>query len=253
MTAVEAWVGAFAASDHLFTTCPAFGRIKPWGDEWPRRTAGPVDPHGGDICGWCVRVWDSQNREEPARICGIEGCGGEHEARGYCWKHYWRLITHGNPMHTKPTWRETFWRHVEVTGFCWIWIGRLSEQGYGLYHPGRNEAGQAITGQAHRVAYELLVGDIPDGLQLDHLCRIPACVNPDHLEPVTARENVLRSFSPTAINARKTHCKWDHEFTPENTYRPPNQPTKRKCRTCARIKALAAYHRRRAAQLGAAA
>lgn len=105
-----------------------------------------------------------------------------------------------------------FWAKVEPTGFCWNWTGHRNKTGHGRFHPTRN---RSIA--AHRFAYELLVGPIPEGLHLDHLCRNTACVNPDHLEPVTLKENVLRGFGITAQAARATHCKNGHEFTPENT------------------------------------
>jgi hypothetical protein len=78
---------------------------------------------------------------------------------------------------------------------------------------------------AHRVIYEYLVGPIPDGLSIDHLCRVRHCVNPAHLEPVTHRENVLRGQAPTAVNGRKTRCKRGHEFN--RTVR-----NGRRCYTC---------------------
>ena len=83
---------------------------------------------------------------------------------------------------------------------------------------------------AHRVAYELTNGPIPDGLELDHLCRVRHCVNPSHIEAVTHRENTLRGTGPIPHRARQSHCKHGHEFTPENTYRLPNGC--RHCRTC---------------------
>ena len=87
----------------------------------------------------------------------------------------------------------------------------------------------AIIG-AHRYAYEQVRGPIPAGLELDHLCRNPSCCNPDHLEPVTPRENKLRGTSPTAENARRTHCRRGHPFTQRNTYRRPDG--RRYCRAC---------------------
>lgn len=101
------------------------------------------------------------------------------------------------------------WTVDPATG-CWLW-DRPKTHGYGqVWWDGTNR-------RAHRVIYELLVGPIPVGLQIDHLCRTPACVNPAHLEPVTARENTLRSLSPTAVNARKSHCQNGHPFDEANT------------------------------------
>ncbi len=85
---------------------------------------------------------------------------------------------------------------------------------------------------AHRAVYEWLVGPIPDGLQIDHLCRNPGCINPSHMEPVTPRENVMRGDTIAAENAAKTHCKHGHEFTAENTYVWPKKPNSRSCRRC---------------------
>lgn len=124
----------------------------------------------------------------------------------------------------------TFNRFVEkvtLTPDCWFWRGATDRYGYGqLRISGRLE-------KAHRFAYECLVGPIPDGLVIDHLCRTPGCVNPEHLEVVTNRENMLRSHLTLAvINAKKTHCRKGHEFTPENTRIRPNGS--RACRACSR-------------------
>jgi hypothetical protein len=83
---------------------------------------------------------------------------------------------------------------------CWEWTACKIKTGYGRV---QMKEGPKL---AHRIIYELLVGPIPEGLTLDHLCRNRSCVNPSHLEPVTMRENCLRGTGPTAINARKTHC-----------------------------------------------
>lgn len=99
----------------------------------------------------------------------------------------------------------------EPNSGCWLWPGVWSLKGYGIV----NVRGRDY--RAHRVSYEHFRGPIPEGYFIDHLCRVRCCVNPDHLELVTNKENVLRGFGPTAMNARKTHCKWGHEFTPENT------------------------------------
>jgi hypothetical protein len=104
-------------------------------------------------------------------------------------------------------------------GPCWLWLGPPNSDGYGHIGEGPHK-GRLL--KVHRVTYELLVGPIPEGLELDHLCRVRLCVNPVHLEAVTNRENMLRGVGVCALNARKTHCKHGHEFTPENTYRVKN-------------------------------
>ena len=105
---------------------------------------------------------------------------------------------------------------------CWEWTSFKDEDGYGgVWLNGR-------TARAHRVMYELLVGPIPDGLQLDHLCRNKACVRPDHLEPVTLAENVRRAADT------KTHCPQGHAYAGPNLYVYPNGS--RACRICARAK-----------------
>lgn len=116
-------------------------------------------------------------------------------------------------------------RYIEKTPTCWLWRGEL-RKGYGrvLFGGGRLSA--------HRVVYEMEVGPIPEGLVIDHLCRNHACVNPEHMEPVTQRVNVLRGVAPAAANARKTHCLRGHAFDDENTY--PVRVGGRGCRACDR-------------------
>jgi hypothetical protein len=114
-------------------------------------------------------------------------------------------------------------------GVCWPWSGGVNSQGYGVFHPVHG-----VSVLAHRHAYELLVGVIAEGLNIDHLCRERTCVNPSHLEPVTQRENLLRGLTVTASNARKSECPQGHPYTPENTYRSPSKPNGRRCRACAR-------------------
>jgi hypothetical protein len=110
---------------------------------------------------------------------------------------------------------------------CWIWTGPLNRPG----GYGRVAVGGGRMGLAHRVAYELLVGPIPEGKQLDHLCRNRACWNPEHLEVVTGKENTLRGIGRTAANAAKTHCNRGHELAGDNLYVYDGQ---RKCRACKR-------------------
>lgn len=128
----------------------------------------------------------------------------------------------------KPTVSERFWAKVEKTPTCWLWDGALAGPGrcYGRFYDRGNIP-------AHRWAYEQARGPIPDGLVLDHVCRQTRCVNPDHLEPVTNRTNVLRGIGPSAINARKIHCKRGHLLTPENTCKTSRSPLARgACRQC---------------------
>jgi hypothetical protein len=120
-----------------------------------------------------------------------------------------------------------FWSKVEPTGFCWNWTKHVDEDGYGYFRKG----GKAV--RVHRWSYENLVGPIPDGLVLDHLCRNRRCVNPDHLEPVTRRENTLRGYTLAAAQVKRTHCPNNHEYTPANTIK--NGDGKRRCRTCKNI------------------
>lgn len=125
---------------------------------------------------------------------------------------------------------ERFWSKVDKDGpgGCWVWMAGRSAQGYGRFWI------DGDTRAAYRVAYEVLVGPVPDGLQLDHLCRNRACVNPGHLEPVTVVTNVMRGVSFAAENARKTACLRGHEFTAENTY--IDRRGRRLCRECQRAR-----------------
>lgn len=127
----------------------------------------------------------------------------------------------------KQTTEERFWAKVDKNGpgGCWLWTAGTSK-GYGQFLNG-----------AHRVSYEMLVGPIPEGLHIDHLCRVRACVNPDHLEPVTRKENILRGVGAPAVNARKTHCSQGHPYNDENTYAytyANGKESRRDCRACQR-------------------
>lgn len=120
---------------------------------------------------------------------------------------------------------ERLFAKVDATGICWLWTGAKNRGGYGAISKGRREGAAVV----HRVVWELLVGPIPEGADLDHLCRVRACCNPDHLEPVSRAVNVARG-SHRAGAPRRTHCKRGHAFTAENSI--PNGPNGRACRIC---------------------
>jgi hypothetical protein len=125
---------------------------------------------------------------------------------------------------------ERFWRQVAKTpDGCWEWTGCQQGTGYGRFNAGNNKMVYA-----HRYAYELLVSPIPEGFEIDHLCRVRHCINPAHLEAVPPIINNHRSLG----NASKTHCPQGHEYTPENTYIPPRGHRKRACRACRRAAKL---------------
>ena len=171
--------------------------------------------------------------------CSLSNCSRPAKKRGYCQGHYLRLWRYGSPLAGAPiratlplfmSLTERFWYRVNKTESCWLWTGPLATLGYGrMRFEGR-------TYPAHRLAYILVKGSVPDDLPLDHLCRIPLCVNPDHLEPVTTRINTLRGISPAAQNAVKTHCPQGHPYSETNTQRFRG---KRRCATCHRVKEAA--------------
>lgn len=114
-----------------------------------------------------------------------------------------------------------------VEGGCWVWTGAMSEQGYGITWAGHR------TIKAHRYVYEFAVGPVPEGMDLDHLCRCRACVNPAHLEPVTRSENLRRGHA-AAPRPLPTHCKRGHAYDEANTY---TWRGRRNCRACHALRA----------------
>lgn len=185
------------------------------------------------MCRWRNTRMADPTIDRAAKGCKVQGCDRPHTARGWCARHYARWRKYGDPEAGGPE-RENnvrgapearFWAYTRaIPDGCWEWQGSLDQEGYARF-----QVGQKIV-KAYRWSYEQFVGPVPDGQVLDHLCRNRACVRPDHLEPVENRENILRGVGVTARNARKTHCKRGHEFTPENTY--TEKGGRRTCRTC---------------------
>lgn len=178
--------------------------------------------------------------------------------RGMCLKHYTRWRKYGDPLVKRNRWdgetpADRFWAKVNKNGPlpeqrpelgpCWVWTGATMGSGYGHFR--MNGSGHG----AHRIAYELSGGVIPDGLELDHLChpgdgscpratcRHILCVNPAHLDPVTSIVNMKRGATFIAANVAKTHCPAGHEYTPENTRIRigPSGNENRSCKQCQRL------------------
>lgn len=133
-----------------------------------------------------------------------------------------------------------FWAKVDASGDCWQWTGSNHGTGYGNFR-----VHQAHNQFAHRFAYMVLVGPIPSGLTIDHLCRNRGCVNPDHFELVSRGVNALRGYGQSAINARRTHCVAGHDLS-IHAYPPPRRG--RQCRLCHQARARQQQIRRRAAK-----
>lgn len=119
----------------------------------------------------------------------------------------------------------------EPNSGCWLWTASVNEKGYGAFKLN----GKAVS--AHRFAYEAFVGPIPEGLHIDHLCRVPCCVNPTHMEPVTSRENRLRGKDG---NTKKTHCPKGHPYSGDNLY---VRNGRRHCRACRTVSSYETYRR----------
>lgn len=123
--------------------------------------------------------------------------------------------------------------HISKSDDCWVWLGKPANTGYGQIGFGKRN--ERVTKNAHRVVYELLVGEVPEGKQLDHLCKNRLCVNPAHLEPVTQRENLLRGDGIPAVNAAKTHCVRGHKLSGDNV-RTYGLRGGRQCIQCVRMR-----------------
>ncbi len=190
---------------------------------------------------------------ELRKECTIEGCSGVLLARGWCCKHYNRWAKHGDPTFTliaMGTPEARFWEHVDRRGpgECWPWKASISMgNGYSkfTYYVG----GKQLTVSGHKFIYELIHGPVALGFQVDHVwargCRLRHCVNPAHLEAVTAKENTRRA------KALITHCPRGHPYDGPNLYLHPDGS--RKCRACMRISQVAYQARKRADVVSASA
>ena len=162
------------------------------------------------------------------RTCAVDDCDRPVHGHGWCQRHLRFWQRNGDLAPRRLRGYDDFSRifaKVDTSGDCWHWTGGRDAKGYGLY-----ATNEGVTTRAHRTVYETLVGPVPEGMTLDHLCRNTACVNPDHLEVVTGRVNTLRGYNPAATNARKTHCLRGHEFAGDNLIVLASGA--RQCRTC---------------------
>lgn len=172
--------------------------------------------------------------------CGVLACTNKLHTGGYCAKHAYRYYRYDDPLgggperiHGDPTAR--FWSKVDQPSpyCCWEWVGTVSRLGYGQFSTTTPDSPNGKT-FAHIFAWNLLVGPVPDGLELDHLCRNTVCVNPDHLEPVTHQENVRRGRAGLHMRtkaAAATHCSKGHPWDETNTY-VHAKTGKRSCKAC---------------------
>jgi hypothetical protein len=128
---------------------------------------------------------------------------------------------------------ERFFSKILDTGTCWLWMGYVSTQGYGIFYI------QSEPVHAYKVSYMFFKGPVPKGLEIDHVCRVRHCVNPVHLEAVTHQENMRRG-----LYGQKTHCPKGHPYSPENTYKSPRKQH-RVCKTCRRIGVAMCENRRK--------
>ena len=140
------------------------------------------------------------------RVCSVDGCNGAYEAKGLCGKHYKRLKTHGSPEENSRTHApldDRFWRYVEKTDDCWMWVGgSKSQNGYGMIQIDGKRSSKVL---AHRLSYEIHKGVIPDGMVVMHNCDNPSCVNPDHLSLGTQSQNIIDAFAKGRKMSKPPH------------------------------------------------
>lgn len=117
---------------------------------------------------------------------------------------------------------------VDNDDACWLWLAAINDGGYGIFHLAKT--GKSV--RAHRYSYEFFVGNIEEGLDVDHVCRVRACINPYHLEPVTRQVNLLRGIGLPALEILRTHCPQGHPYNMANTH--IRKSGARRCRACDR-------------------
>lgn len=191
---------------------------------------------------------DRPRRTRCTDPCAASGCEKTATSGGYCGPHYHRNRKYGDPLGGTTarglTESQRFWPKVDRRGSdeCWPWTAAVTDKGFGQFG-----YGIASTIQTHRWVYEAVNGLLDPGQVVDHTChgrdllckpgnscRHRRCCNPSHLEAVDPLVNVARGRSFSAVNAAKTHCKWGHPLTPENSY---GRNGRRQCKTCARARA----------------
>ncbi len=202
--------------------------------------------------GWCNRHylrWRRHGRptgggqlRRPAGAterCLADGCERPRRCLAWCAMHYARYSRHGTVA--KPSTAERFWSRVQKTETCWLWTGTITPAGYGRVKINGTNV------PAHRYAYELTRGPVPNGMTLDHCCHNEdvacqggpqclhrRCVTPSHLEVASSRDNTLRGNTPAAANVAKTHCPKGHAYDEANTW--ISRRGDRHCRACHRNK-----------------
>ena len=172
-------------------------------------------------CEWCGQPLVPHDREKPSEFRSRTHCNRLCSRRHRARREYL------DDQHSPRSLAERFWKYVEpepMSG-CWLWVGARTAISYGCLRVGSKHTGSRVSVTAHRISYEIHRGPIPAGLQIDHLCRVPSCVNPGHLEAVTPRVNVLRGVGWAAVNAAKTTCPQGHPYDTHDGH-------SRRCSTC---------------------